>query len=544
MTHALKNLGNGNMQNGIARIAEYFTKEGIKSGTIRGVFLGAGGIAVLIALINLIKKAIKKNQKHKLEGEAILKALEDGITDYENCKSEDKPMYFLDIELSIKNKPVLDDGFIPMALFSKAFLKQADKPVAVCVERNDGLRAVHDTFITGTNAQADRYFIERTVKFLLWAKGGFRITICGSEELAEHIRDAFSPEGKYAFDSEFMAKIYEREFEVISLPLSEKPPENERSMPVGGNVTGCRIGFDAGGSDRKVSAVIDGEAVFSEEVVWHPKINADPDYHFGGIVDAFKAAASKMPRVDAIGVSSAGIYVNNRTMAASLFLKVPPEDFEARVKDIYIRAAKKLGAGIPLTVVNDGDVTALAGAMDIGDNNVLGIAMGTSEAGGYIDESGNITGWLNELAFAPVDTSPAAMADEWSGDIGCGVKYFSQDGVIKLAANAGIELDDGLSPGEKLKTVQALLAGGDERAVDIYSSIGCYLGHTLPYYWDFYGYRHVLLLGRVMSGEGGNIIVETAKRVIAEEYGDYDFCLNIPDERSRRVGQSVAAASL
>ena len=32
------------------------------------------------------------------------------------------------------------------------------------------------------------------------------------------------------------------------------------------------------------------------------------------------------------------------------------------------------------------------------------------------------------------------MEDEWSGDIGCGVKYFSQDGVIKLAPRAGIEL--------------------------------------------------------------------------------------------------------
>jgi predicted NBD/HSP70 family sugar kinase len=342
-----------------------------------------------------------------------------------------------------------------------------------------------------------------------------------------------------------MAKLYERPFEVIDLPLSEKPPENEQSKPIGGKTTGCRIGFDAGGSDLKVSAVLNGEVVFSEEVVWHPKTVSDPDYHFNGIVDALKKAASKMPRVDSIGVSSAGIYIDNRTMAASLFLKVSPEDFENKVKDIYIRAAREIG-DVPLTVVNDGDVTALAGAMEFGDNNVLGIAMGTSLAGGYIDENCNIKGWLNELAFAPVDASPDAMTDEWSGDIGCGVKYFSQDGVIKLAEKAGISFDDSLSPGEKLKVVQEMLIKGrnSEAVRDIYRSIGVYLGHTLPYYRDLYGFRHVLLLGRVMSGEGGNLILDTAKRVIAEEYGDCEFNIHTPDEKARRVGQSVAAAGL
>ena len=98
------------------------------------------------------------------------------------------------------------------------------------------------------------------------------------------------------------------------------------------------------------------------------------------------------------------------------------------MKDIYIRAVRDTFGDIPFSVCNDGDVSALAGAMSLEDNNVLGIAMGTSEAVGYVDDKGNITGWLNELAFMPVDVDPDAMEDEWSGDIGCGVKYFSQDG--------------------------------------------------------------------------------------------------------------------
>ena len=456
-------------------------------------------------------------------------------------------MEFLGINLNIKNTPRFDAGYVPMAKFNAAFLAQARKPISIAVERNAGLRAVCDTFVTGSNRAADFYYVERLVKYLLWAKGGFRVTICGDDEIGAYIREAFSVEGKYGFDNVTMAQVYEQPFEVQVAALADRPAENEAAKPVGGKTGGCRIGFDAGGSDRKVSAVIDGEAVFSEEVVWHPKVTADPQYHFDGIVEAMKTAAAKMPRVDSIGVSSAGIYIDNRTMIASLFLKVSPEDFEAKVKDIYIRAAAEIGADIPLSVVNDGDVTALAGAMEFEDNNVLGIAMGTSEAGGYIDENGRIKGWLNELAFCPADASPNAMRDEWSGDIGCGVKYFSQDGVIKLAQNAGIHLDTTRPPGENLKIVQDLFHGSDaDKAIahGIFTSIGVYLGHTLPYYHDLYTFKHVLLLGRVMSGEGGNLILETARRVLAEEYATYQFNIHTPDEKARRVGQSVAAATL
>ena len=225
--------------------------------------------------------------------------------------------------------------------------------------------------------------------------------------------------------------------------LVDKVPESKDApQKIGGHFEGCRIGFDAGGSDRKVSAVIDGETVFSEEVVWFPKINSDPDYHYDGIVSALKSAASHMPRVDAVGVSSAGVFINNRTMNASLFLQVPKDLYDKKVKDIYIRAITDTFGDVPYSVVNDGDVSALAGAISLGENNMLGIAMGTSEAVGYVDDNGCITGWLNELAFCPVDASPKAMQDEWSKDFGVGCKYFSQDAVIKLAPAAGIQLEE------------------------------------------------------------------------------------------------------
>lgn len=456
-------------------------------------------------------------------------------------------MNFLGIELNIKNIPVLDETFIPLAAFNSAFLKTAKNPIAIAVERNSGLVAVYDTFIHKTDEMysADCFYVERLVKLLLWAKGGFKVLICGDEKIADYIKETYSKDGKRAFDNKFMARVYEKEFEVISLPYKEKPKENELSKPLGRHLDGCRIGFDAGGSDRKVSAVVDGEAIYSEEVVWFPKTNENPDYHFNGIVEAFKSAAEKMPRVDAIGISSAGIYIDNRTMVASLFLKVPDELFNEKVKDIYIRAAKEIGE-IPIEVANDGDVTALAGAMELNDNKVLGIAMGTSEAAGYVDKDGNITGWLNELAFVPVDGQPNAMVDEWSGDIGCGVKYFSQDAVIKLAPSSGIALSKNLSPAEKLKEVQKLLQKNMLCAIKIYETIGCYLGHTLSLYACVYDIKHILLLGRVMSGEGGNIIIKVARQVLESEYPELfeKIKLHLPDEKSRRVGQSVVAASL
>ena len=447
------------------------------------------------------------------------------------------------INVTLKHTPVLDPEFIPLMRFNQAFLEGAKKPVGIAVERADGQVAVRHTFVHGTPemAEADLYYVERLIKTMLWMYGGYCVQIT-DRDLCARLNKLYGVDGPQWFDVEFMHNVFEAPFTIIF--VDEVPEEKNSPKAMGGHLDGCRIGFDAGGSDRKVSAVIDGETVYSEEVVWFPKTNADPDYHYEGIVAALKSAAEHMPRVDAVGVSSAGVFINNRTMNASLFLKVPKEIYDEKVKDIYIRAIRDTFGGVPYCVVNDGDVSALAGAMSLEDNNVLGIAMGTSEAVGYVDEEGRITGWLNELAFVPVDANPDAMRDEWSGDIGCGVKYFSQDGVIKLAPRAGIKLEESLSPAEKLKAVQKLMAQDDPRAAKVYESIGVYLGHTLAYYYELYGCRHVLLLGRVMSGKGGDLILDTAKKVLADEYPEVKLVPELPDEKFRRVGQSMAAASL
>ena len=455
-------------------------------------------------------------------------------------------MEFLGVTISVQNTPELDPGFIPLHLFNKAFLADAKKPVSIAVERAKGEMASFHTFIHGTPEmkEADCFYIDRLVKFILWMKGGFRIYVSGDEMIYDYLRSIYCAGGKQEFDWDYMANVFEHPFEIL---LVDKVPENhDAPQKVGGHFEGCRIGFDAGGSDRKVSAVIDGETVYSEEVVWFPKTNADPDYHYDGIVAALKSAAAHMPRVDAVGVSSAGVFINNRTMNASLFLKVPKELYDKKVKDIYIRAITDTFGDVPYSVANDGDVSALAGAISLGKNNMLGIAMGTSEAAGFVDGNGCITGWLNELAFCPVDASPAAMQDEWSKDIGVGCKYFSQDAVIKLAPRAGIELDPSLSPAEKLKVVQAFMAEDDPRAAKIYHDIGVYLANAVVLYSHFYDIEHLMLMGRVMSGKGGDIILDVCQKVLAAEHPELaKHCqVMLPDEKTRRVGQSVAAASL
>ena len=455
-------------------------------------------------------------------------------------------MQYLGIEYSMKHAPKLDKTFIPFGVWRAAYLEGAKQPIAIAVERENGKVSVHRTFIHGTKemAEADYRCVERYVKFLLWSIGGFRVSVCGCDEIAAKLKAAYTPEGERHFDHEFVGQLYEREIEIVALPLESCPEANESAQPMGGHMDGCRIGFDAGGSDRKVSAVIDGECVYSEEVVWFPKINEDPDYHYGHIVDAFKTAASKMPRVDAIGVSSAGVFIGNAPMVASLFIKVPRSNWE-KVKTIYDRAAAEIG-DVPIVVANDGDVSALAGAMGLGVGSIMGIAMGTSEAVGYVDKDSNVLGWLNELAFAPVDLQAGAMQDEWYTDYGVGCKYFSQDAVIKLAPVAGIELDPALSPAEKLKVVQGLMAEDDERAAAIYETIGAYLAYTVVLYSQFYDIEHMMMLGRVMSGKGGDIILEVCNSILKDEFPALAKKVEVmlPDEKTRRVGQSVAAATL
>ena len=131
--------------------------------------------------------------------------------------------------------------------------------------------------------------------------------------------------------------------------------------------------------------MVNGQVIYSEEVVWEPAAQSDPDYHYREIMAALREAASRMPRVDAIGGSAAGIYIDNQPKVASLFRGIPKGRFD-EIRTLFLRIREEMG--VPLEVVNDGEVTALAGSMSLEDNGVLGIALGSSQAAGYVRMDG------------------------------------------------------------------------------------------------------------------------------------------------------------
>jgi predicted NBD/HSP70 family sugar kinase len=446
--------------------------------------------------------------------------------------------------------PPLDQNFQPAALFDQRFREavgQHGVPLVIGLERGeDGFSRLETQVFPDdhTRAAHNLRYIERIVKFLLWQRGGYKLYIGGPRSVGEYIGRTYGANGERSFDRQFMGdQVYQRPFEVVHCEPDQVPAARETGQQLGRHLDGCRIGFDLGASDRKVSAVIDGRVVYSEEVVWEPRKQSDPDYHYREILTAIKTAASRMPRVDAIGGSSAGIYIANRPMVASLFRAIPPERYDD-VRNLFVRIRSEMG--VPVEVINDGDVTALAGSMSIEENSILGIALGSSEAAGYVDANGRITGWLNELAFAPIDYSPAAPVDEWSADSGCGASYFSQQCVFRLAPKAGIDIPADLTDADRLKSVQEKLEAGDEGARAIWASMGVYLGYGLAHYADFYDIKHVLILGRCTSGSGGELLLNRAREVLVAEFPELAGRLQIhlPDEKIRRIGQSVAAASL
>lgn len=457
------------------------------------------------------------------------------------------------MKISPKLTPKLDPGFVPAALWNRAYAESVastpeSRNVTLAIRRPDGTCWHYPTQLLPNQpvfSSSNWRYTERLAKFLLWALGGNELIIADAPEIAEQLSAYYGTSDLGRFDQNFLGDTaFGKPFKVTACTKETLPEERKIARELGRNLDGYRIGFDLGGSDRKCAALINGEVVHSEEVKWTPYFEKDPSYHIAGIRDTLKRAAKHLPQVDAIGGSAAGIYIDNEVRVASLFRGIEKTDFEKSVRPIFKELAKEWN--IPMDVANDGDVTALAGAISLNDNGVLGISMGTSLAAGYIDEQGHITGAINELAFAPVDYREDAPPDEWSGDRGCGVQYFSQQAVGRLIPNSGIEMPDDLALPEKLEIVQEKMKRGDERAAAIYETIGTYFGYSIAHYAEHYAFKHLLVLGRVSSGAGGEIINAQATRVLKAEFPELaeKMKLQTPDEKMKRHGQAVAAASL
>jgi predicted NBD/HSP70 family sugar kinase len=446
----------------------------------------------------------------------------------------------------------LDPDFRPLSLGVRAYRKARERsgspePFAVALEQGPGSIARMNLEIFPAHAgreDDDVRFVSWMVDGLLWACGGWRVHLGGRREVAQRVAARYAPAGCRPFEREIMGQAFGHPLTFVLGRPEDVPTRVRSSLALGGHLEGCRLGFDLGASDFKVAAVEDGQVRFKAEIPWNPKEQPDPAYHYHHLDEGLKLAASRLPRVDAIGGSSAGILVDNQVRVSSLFRAVPREAFESQARTLFLRL--KEAWKVPLEVINDGDVTALAGGMSTGRTGILGIALGSSEAAGFLDVQGRITSWLNELAFACVDANPQAGTDDWSGNPGAGAAYFSQQALQRLAPAAGLAFPPSMSLPERLKVAQERVSAGDGAAAQVFSTIGVQLGYTLPWYAEFYPLEHAMILGRVTSGPAGALILERAQETLQREFPVLasQISLFLPDEDSRRVGQAVAAASL
>lgn len=454
-------------------------------------------------------------------------------------------MELFGIEANVNTVPALEEDFIPVLLWNKAYLAKARESFVIAVADSTGQRIVHRTRIRndGTSLAADKFFVDRLLKSLLWLYGGHRVSIIGSNTMFEHLQKTYSLSGARASEVVFLSNVYDQPFFIER--LSSVPRESFNKKFMSQHLNGYRIGIDINGQDRKCAAVANGKILYSEEVLWNPMEEEDPDFHFKGVLESIHTAAKRLPRIDAIGVSTTGIFVENKARNTELFQSIPAMEFSDALIELYPRAAQNMGCEI-LEVHSEGDVSALAGAMSLDAKGVLSLHFNHKLTAGFLDNEGNLTGWLNELAYMPINLSPDGPTHEATADVGCGSNYFSEEGVIRLARLAGIDVDESLTMREQLRVVQTQAEQGTSKSKLVFNSLGTFLGHTLAYYHSLYSFQLVLLLGRVMLGAGGDLIFNAAQKVLAKDYPVIasNMVISLPDENNRSVGQAVAAASM
>lgn len=432
--------------------------------------------------------------------------------------------------------------FLPLEMKLADFEKNASVPFAVAVE-GEGFRKVYDWKICGDdkNRNADIFFTDKILQFMLWAFGGKKVYLCGNNT-ARDIAEKYAPGHEHAFDASFMETIYRKKISFEFLPYNEKPDEFSSPSPVGGCTEGSRIGLDLGGTSIKSVLLLNGVTAISEITEWDPIANPDPSYHYARISSALKSIAEKAGKIDALGISTAGIVSDGRILFSSLFRSVPDDMYHTHVRNFFGRIAYDLGGNVPLSVINDGDASALSGWKANAGRSVLGLSLGTCLAAGYTDKNGKISGYLNELAFVPADASSSAPEDEWSGIKGAACCYLSRqalrfrsDAANSVPAPAHYEADRRQFEKTSAET---------DASESFFDVTGNRLAHSVALFSRFYDIDTVLIQGGLLSGKNGETVLGSCKKTLAACYPDLKAEIILPDEKSRRFGQAVAAACL
>lgn len=388
---------------------------------------------------------------------------------------------------------MIDERFIPLAkqLYEYRKVAKDAKTVRITLFRVNGV-ATHEEKFDGSELAFT--LIERIVKSMIWVYGGYKICI-NDEAVAMRLKSVYENERK--FDADFMSSVYAKPFEVVFDETLYQACDEKIEIK---ETKGLKIGLDLGGTSVKASTVKDGEEIKSEVVSWKALDSNDIEYHYSFLCSVIEKMSVAGERVEGVGISTAGVVCNNELAISLLLRNVKRETYE----NLFARISQRFS--LPVTVVNDGDVSAMCAQKE---GNVLGIALGTSEAGGYIND-GYLSGRLNELAFVPFCFYDGDV-DEWSGDSGCGVNFISQHGVRTASKSLGYNFEG--TDTEVAYAVHAE-AQNDENLAKTYDIIGEYLGWALLWYNEFYTLDTVCLAGGVMSGTFSGNIVKRASEIL------------------------------
>jgi predicted NBD/HSP70 family sugar kinase len=464
----------------------------------------------------------------------------------------------------------LDPNFAPLVLGKKNYFKfVSGSPhfIEWALPRSGGCARYKLPVFADTHEdmEASVYLAGVLIQEMIWQRSASSLLLAGPPKQCELLKAAFSKGGAYEYEASSMPNVCgtpDKEFEVKIVKAEELPALKDTPQEMGKDASGCRLAFDLGKSDIKTVAVKDGEVVYSKETEWDVT-NVDPDYHFKAIVDALQLAKATLPKVDAVGGSATGtVSGDNEATWCDIFPNVPPDVYKAKVVDIFKRMAKEVAGDVPLKVINDGEVTALAAVQKIGKGNILGISMGSSEGGGYANADGNLNGWINEMCYIKLDLNPEAPTDPWTKGAHRGIShmYLGQRGATKLAAKAGVPVPENYvyphpdmctikheDHAQCLKLIQKAMAdpAQEPQVRKLYETVGVYLGYGLAQYSEFYNIDHVMILGRVSKGAGGDLVLETAKKVLMAEFPQFGHIqFHTADDHFKAVGQCIAAAAL
>jgi len=469
-----------------------------------------------------------------------------------------------------KVKAPLDPGFCPLILAKQKYLeatKECTDKITWALPREEGCARYSLPVFPETNrdSRASAYLAGVLIQEMIWQRSASSLILQGPPKICQFLQKCYSVGGAYEFEVKSMPNVCG----TPDKPFEVKIVENESDLPAafdtpqvcGKDASGCRLAFDLGKSDIKTVAVKDNDVVYSKETEWDVT-NPDPQYHYDAILAALKLAKETLPKVDAIGGSATGtVSAHNEATWCDIFPNVPPDVYKAKVVDIFVRLGKEIAGDVPLKVINDGEVTALAAVQKIKAGNVMGISMGSSEGAGYANADGNLMGWISELCYCRLDLNPKAPTDPWSKGAHRGLShmYLGQRGTTKLAAKGGVEVPANYkyphadmvtikheNHAQCLKLIQEAMKTDKEPEVrKIYETVGVYLGYALAQYSEFYKIDHVMILGRVSKGKGGDIMLDTAKKVLQEEFPQFSHIqFHTADDHFKAVGQCIAAAAL